>query len=127
MATEDHPRSRGVYRTVWVYNARSQVEDHPRSRGVYDDDASWVRSTAGSSPLARGLLTASPSGGIEGRIIPARAGFTSGCWWGASQWSGSSPLARGLRNRRPELILSSWIIPARAGFTNPLEKERDRC
>ena len=29
--------------------------DHPRSRGVYDDDASWVRSTAGSSPLARGL------------------------------------------------------------------------
>ena len=92
----------------------------------------------GSSPLARGLR---PPGGAErgpGRIIPARAGFTSvitlrtgehadhprsrGVYSPRRRRSrpqeGSSPLARGLphpgRGHGPGL----GIIPARAGFTS---------
>ena len=91
----------------------------------------------GSSPLARGLRLRVRSHLSRNRIIPARAGFTTGaapqttpqsdhprsrgvyrnldsvC----SAFAGSSPLARGLladhrlpRDRR-------GIIPARAGFT----------
>ena len=50
--------------------------DHHRSRGVYSGILSIPASSAGSSPLARGLPRyrgASPS---TWRIIPARAGFT---------------------------------------------------
>ena len=50
----DHPRSRGVYKSVWVA---------PDGR-------------VGSSPLARGLLTALTTFAGTVRIIPARAGFT---------------------------------------------------
>ena len=92
------------------------VRDHPRSRGVYETDGHFPASTAGSSPLARGLHRV--RGIVAGSlgIIPARAGFTdpftgedvskrdhprsrgvyvcmmapAGCPYG------SSPLARGL-------------------------------
>ena len=91
--------------------------DHPRSRGVYDLDSHDGRPTLGSSPLARGLPPAGSCGGHGFRIIPARAGFTSG--WvvtSSSRW-GSSPLARGLRARGALRNHFRRIIPARAGFT----------
>ena len=72
------------------------VTDHPRTRGVYLAPALDSLFAPGSSPHARGLppRPRSPRGAT--RIIPARAGFTSGC--------------RGGRG-------TSRIIPARAGFT----------
>ena len=114
-----------------------QVRDHPRSRGVYPVRLSTMSSSAGSSPLARGLPA------DEGRrrrarwIIPARAGFTrSGAATpsraadhprsrgvypcrvdGQGAARGSSPLARGLHRRTPTLLSHPGIIPARAGFT----------
>ena len=57
---------------------RVRSADHPRSRGVYEGvKVSWNNS-AGSSPLARGLLAPSMRGFRSSGIIPARAGFTSG-------------------------------------------------
>ena len=113
------------------------VSDHPRSRGVYRAPASPARSAVGSSPLARGLREQVSGDVVQGRIIPARAGFTRswavtmgvprdhprsrGVYFDEGDLNGalrgSSPLARGLRSP-----LSSWgtirgIIPARAGFT----------
>ena len=90
--------------------------DHPRSRGVYADDNSAFGNLAGSSPLARGLRGAHSLQESVGRIIPARAGFTSprrrgsgrspdhprsrGVYVAGEMLSGvddgSSPLARGL-------------------------------
>ena len=94
-------------------------------------------SARGSSPLARGLRHGRACLVVEGRIIPARAGFTDGdrrvrarrrdhprsrgvyCPPGTagSGATGSSPLARGLRPSRPEHERGEGIIPARAGFT----------
>ena len=111
--------------------------DHPRSRGVYRSWRRPCRPPCGSSPLARGLLVRQGQVGVEGRIIPARAGFTRedlrrlrqgqdhprsrGVYAPAHRCArdhaGSSPLARGLRFSS----LFGWgrigIIPARAGFT----------
>ena len=91
--------------------------DHPRSRGVYEPPRRPVLPCLGSSPLARGLQIAPAPSLIDGRIIPARAGFTwpscAGAWGRSdhprsrgvyvvdTSWpvvpAGSSPLARGLR------------------------------
>ena len=93
------------------------TRDHPRSRGVYATSDQRYPQLGGSSPLARGLLTAPVDAGGVIRIIPARAGFTSGRRSAPSSAtdhprsrgvypcrsrrtpcrSGSSPLARGLR------------------------------
>ena len=51
--------------------------DHPRSRGVYFSPDLALSGLTGSSPLARGLLGEVGSSRDLGRIIPARAGFTS--------------------------------------------------
>ena len=91
----------------------------------------------GSSPLARGLHRLRRYAARHHRIIPARAGFTSGSMeafgrgkdhprsrgvyrtrsTASERLGGSSPLARGLlpvgRGPHPGLR----IIPARAGFT----------
>ena len=95
----------------------SASQDHPRSRGVYAGAGFGFMVGAGSSPLARGLLTASDELVRAGRIIPARAGFTLRSLRGHDTGSdhprsrgvyllrrmssferdGSSPLARGLR------------------------------
>ena len=95
-------------------------------------------SSSGSSPLARGLLTIRRKLCQLVRIIPARAGFTSGC---APETApardhprsrgvyavlpvdrgggrGSSPLARGLPYRAAPMVAQAGIIPARAGFTS---------
>ena len=92
----------------------------------------------GSSPLARGLLGLESPIPLRGRIIPARAGFTTprrrehpispdhprsrGVYWGEESSvfcvSGSSPLARGLRRGKGRKSRMWGIIPARAGFTS---------
>ena len=54
--------------------------DHPRSRGVYGVDLGIGDLLLGSSPLARGLLVEHYWYSEIGRIIPARAGFTSRPW-----------------------------------------------
>ena len=53
------------------------IADHPRSRGVYKVGKRWETIGYGSSPLARGLLVFALCTLNEGRIIPARAGFTA--------------------------------------------------
>ena len=111
--------------------------DHPRSRGVYRTLAAVSKSATGSSPLARGLHAERAFKEADARIIPARAGFTPsrsvasqkkqdhprsrGVYpeGGSAIGSliGSSPLARGLLASRPRMLTGRRIIPARAGFT----------
>ena len=95
---QDHPRSRGVYGLSPAGDmgvigssplarglpsspcqSRSTLWDHPRSRGVYALRRGLHRAGVGSSPLARGLPRLQVGDRREGGIIPARAGFTSGC------------------------------------------------
>ena len=115
----------------------SPTTDHPRSRGVYFMIHPAYRTGKGSSPLARGLREPFLAGLHEARIIPARAGFTGGCFrlfrgrrdhprsrgvyrrraCDLRAGDGSSPLARGLRGRGGESKALRGIIPARAGFT----------
>ena len=93
-------------------------EDHPRSRGVYRTLSEFMEGAPGSSPLARGLLRWQGARRAPRRIIPARAGFTQGHGvvrtfmedhprsrgvYGflvvvVGVLGGSSPLARGLRS-----------------------------
>ena len=100
----DHPRSRGVYVDValrdgahlWIIPARAgftRVQgppcsynwDHPRSRGVYSPRAVFAVATAGSSPLARGLLRRVIRQRNACGIIPARAGFTLADPWNPNE------------------------------------------
>ena len=111
--------------------------DHPRSRGVYRSVWSRIAEMNGSSPLARGLPSLHGDSRQGARIIPARAGFTRSRNWryrrqtdhprsrGVYNWDeyllttalGSSPLARGLRGAVDPQDSGPRIIPARAGFT----------
>ena len=117
------------------------MADHPRSRGVYDASPLFRVSDGGSSPLARGLLVDCADNEVNGRIIPARAGFTYdpqlnrplGQDHPRSRGvytlllhpiplnTGSSPLARGLPVTVRLLENRRRIIPARAGFTGRCE------
>ena len=118
-------------------SVREGREDHPRSRGVYSRRACAVGAGRGSSPLARGLRTAPRCASGRRRIIPARAGFTTGARtsgptekdhprsrgvYAAEKdiprpGQGSSPLARGLLTGEKGKGRIERIIPARAGFT----------
>ena len=111
--------------------------DHPRTRGVYSPSRSPSLTLWGSSPHARGLRALIIQVAQITRIIPARAGFTSGCVLscGGSRdhprtrgvyggcpaacliAAGSSPHARGLRRPHGHERELLGIIPARAGFT----------
>ena len=111
--------------------------DHPRSRGVYSYGSRGYGEEPGSSPLARGLPASPIRASVLLRIIPARAGFTSGRCPSSSARPdhprsrgvycpndagfgcdvGSSPLARGLRGGFWHTKVPDRIIPARAGFT----------
>ena len=91
--------------------------DHPRSRGVYAASTRRTIVTAGSSPLARGLLYWAAHQMGSQRIIPARAGFTTTTMGAVRARAGSSPLARGLRRAVAGRAMDRGIIPARAGFT----------
>ena len=80
--------SRGIIpaRAGFTHPARAVAglgRDHPRSRGVYHAAVEGIGVLQGSSPLARGLLQVAKSAEIQGRIIPARAGFTTTaqCRW----------------------------------------------
>ena len=107
-------------RAGFTWNSRRRrrhIQDHPRSRGVYPARVLAVAEVAGSSPLARGLLSRAACRLGPMRIIPARAGFTSlvligdrmradhprsrGVYRRCVSWwppvCGSSPLARGLQ------------------------------
>ena len=123
--------------TIFQHPTDIPAGDHPRSRGVYSLHSQCSTTQGGSSPLARGLRVTSRNDYLEGRIIPARAGFTSGCSpstaperdhprsrgvyappsVGTAGTSGSSPLARGLREVEAVHSAVLGIIPARAGFT----------
>ena len=123
--------------TTTITGSPCSSADHPRSRGVYSLDARGLASTAGSSPLARGLRGENRVDRATDRIIPARAGFTTshvsstiwawdhprsrGVYIRASGCGrvrlGSSPLARGLRGAPGVDFALEGIIPARAGFT----------
>ena len=116
---------------------RGVDQDHPRSRGVYRTKDRTRACVSGSSPLARGLPQQGAQGVVVGGIIPARAGFTrrGGSRGGRRRdhprsrgvyghrpapgagVAGSSPLARGLPGPPARPGPSAWIIPARAGFT----------
>ena len=100
--------------------SRTSPRDHPRACGVYAVVLANGGSVEGSSPRVRGLPFGQVLLDLEGRIIPARAGFTVGRphgfpWgrlgltdhpracgvygascWGWSSCSGSSPRVRGL-------------------------------
>ena len=93
--TWDHPRSRGVYPLPYR-PALGRPGSSPLARGLlireYENTHGF-----GSSPLARGLQPQRLRCRVPGRIIPARAGFTSDGDSSPSGASGSSPLARGLR------------------------------
>ena len=69
------PARAGFTRRCMVRRWRRR--DHPRSRGVYHPEPMGPALGGGSSPLARGLQGQSCGGTRGGRIIPARAGFTS--------------------------------------------------
>ena len=121
----------------------SASQDHPRSRGVYVKNGGGRPVGQGSSPLARGLHSTHREIWLGAGIIPARAGFTSSLLPGivltwdhprsrgvyhapssrASDFAGSSPLARGLLGDVDAEQRPGRIIPARAGFTPP----RTRC
>ena len=140
--TVEPPRRPGIIpaRVGFTSSASSTPSagpDHPRSRGVYP--TVWVggQCGAGSSPLARGLHEWEAERPDANRIIPARAGFTTfrmtippgkedhprsrGVYepppGGRGAPSGSSPLARGLLEAAFTVLLEAGIIPARAGFT----------
>ena len=75
------------------------------------------RSAAGSSPLARGLQEPQNEHHPQGRIIPARAGFTARRHDGASE-NGDHPRSRGVYQGQISADVNTGrIIPARAGFT----------
>ena len=129
------PARAGFTCPAWFHGATRK--DHPRSRGVYLPMTVAQMAKAGSSPLARGLLSANHMRGPASRIIPARAGFTRAiCRRPSSAGDhprsrgvyaararmialrrGSSPLARGLRVLARLGAGRHRIIPARAGFT----------
>ena len=118
-------------------SSRGPGPDHPRSRGVYKTVIQTGAALGGSSPLARGLLWCRRRGVLGGRIIPARAGFTLAAPASRTitpdhprsrgvyrvdgvglEWPlGSSPLARGLLHPARDAGGDRRIIPARAGFT----------
>ena len=136
IASEDHPRSRGVYailtlaillcsriipaRAGFTWGApwgEGPGPDHPRSRGVYRDGLDKPARIGGSSPLARGLHPDSGGGHRWNRIIPARAGFTLGAR-PPGPGSRDHPRSRGVYTRDFFMVADTLrIIPARAGFT----------
>ena len=110
---------------------------HPRSRGEHTLTNLSRSFSTGSSPLARGALTAESASTTPAGLIPARAGSTPRVWtWGRAPRAhprsrgehsdqstavmsprGSSPLARGAPVELVAHPQADRLIPARAGST----------
>ena len=138
------PARAGFTRCTWSWMTARR--DHPRSRGVYVTNVLAPALVAGSSPLARGLLSHLHDRRDQEGIIPARAGFTCGARKGRREGpdhprsrgvyadvaaaraalTGSSPLARGLRDHHEPPGQPCGIIPARAGFTSRSQRTPPR-
>ena len=103
--------------TSALARAASVEADHPRSRGVYQLWRAATLVRTGSSPLARGLPPTEPLPRWRGRIIPARAGFTTpNSSEPSPRWD--HPRSRGVYAIAAGACRCGWgIIPARAGFT----------
>ena len=67
--------------TVVAAGVALYKKDHPRSRGVHKCSSRWMSARSGSSPLARGPRRRCCGTFSGRRIIPARAGSTSLCFW----------------------------------------------
>ena len=123
--------------TGWVHLFRCGEQDHPRLRGEYLFQRYNGLHSAGSPPLARGILTMLMiQDGIEG-ITPACAGNTQLCGnnrngyqdhprlrgeytpksSARSDTQGSPPLARGILPNASNGIGKNGITPACAGNT----------
>ena len=119
---------------------------HPRSRGEHRLEPLNLILECGSSPLARGTRAGTYSFRPPPRLIPARAGNTSGRGYHPGEEpahprsrgehvrfptsclysSGSSPLARGTRIDELGDKTNSRLIPARAGNTRSTTRSTRR-
>ena len=124
------PTSMSPYPLIWF-------ADHPRSCGANQTESGRQIWSNGSSPLVRGQRHRPGADRQRHRIIPARAGPTTGqplpdialadhprsCGanfgdaFGVVAESGSSPLVRGQLDAHTYLSVCIRIIPARAGPT----------
>ena len=115
--------------------SRTRSSAHPRSRGEHPNHERDKQLTLGSSPLARGTLSARKIRKTRNRLIPARAGNISCAGASGSAGAahprsrgehhgvhimhpvqgGSSPLARGTSVKRLLRYSYQRLIPARAG------------
>ena len=102
-------------------------EDHPRSRGVYIVTSTSSSQRRGSSPLARGLLWDGITTIWNGRIIPARAGFTQNLVRRITAGA-DHPRSRGVYVLKVvDAGVGLRIIPARAGFTRSPSAPQPGC
>ena len=90
---------------------------HPRVRGEHFCLAYRIEPGSGSSPRARGTLSAALPGGFDQRFIPACAGNTRPRSAGCGTTTGSSPRARGTLDSDRALVNRLRFIPACAGNT----------
>ena len=91
--------------------------DHPRACGANELPVGDAADTHGSSPRVRGQLACRPRQLSKIRIIPARAGPTTGIHLRYEKKCGSSPRVRGQPQRASCGYAEGRIIPARAGPT----------
>ena len=100
-----------------LHRCRGARADHPRSRGVYVSVFGGRAGGRGSSPLARGLHSGFHEVIHKHGIIPARAGFTDREPHIIDAVS-DHPRSRGVYySAANDTHQSRGIIPARAGFT----------
>ena len=82
-----------------------------------------IASKAGSSPLARGLLSPAPHLDVSLVDHPRSRGVYEHYPSADMADYGSSPLARGLPNMGQQQHVRNRIIPARAGFTAEYQRK----
>ena len=107
--------------------ANGVEEAHPRSRGENESAMFGVPPLLGSSPLARGKLKAFGERPLASRLIPARAGKTSGTRV-ASLRATAHPRSRG--ENMPQAVarsLGQGSSPLARGKRSVLRARRLRC